>query len=486
MDKLQFATGRSMLVILTAVLMLLFAGALAAQDDSRDEKKEDESVPTLDPRVAQDLLDAYELLEEDEYQEALVKLNRLMDRRGDSLKDFDKASVLQIRGTTHVNLEDMDSALEDFSAALNLEALPEDQQNRLRFNLAQIYFVNERYEDSIRLFEEWMQADVEVTDSAYFMLGAAYYNLDNYEKALEAIKDAVEVAPEPEKRYYDLLNAIYSQMGNVDDRTGLLEKMVELWPDSLGYWRQLSSLYLEQDEQLKAFAALESAYVGGLVTSGDDIVMLAQYYSTFDNPHRGASLIEKEMEAGRVERNVKNLELLSQLWSQAREHNKAIPVLREAARMSDEGLLSFRLGQSLLANEQNEEAEQALETALEKGGLEESRRAEAWMLLGNARFNQAEPGDREQRNDADQAFAQAEKFSSTRRQASDWRGYINAINQTERRQAALEEEQGEVLATAARERLLTACRAQQLAGTELSERCAALLAESENGGGQGQ
>src|SRR6056297_2985385 len=102
MDKLQFATGRSMLVILTAVLMLLFAGALAAQDDSRDEKKEDESVPTLDPRVAQDLLDAYELLEEDEYQEARVKLNRLMDRRGDSMKDFDKASVLQIRGTTHV------------------------------------------------------------------------------------------------------------------------------------------------------------------------------------------------------------------------------------------------------------------------------------------------------------------------------------------------------------------------------------------------
>ncbi|HMB38805.1 MAG TPA: tetratricopeptide repeat protein [Wenzhouxiangellaceae bacterium] len=487
MDKLQFATGRSMLVILTAVLMLLFAGALAAQDDSRDEKKEDESVPTLDPRVAQDLLDAYELLEEDEYQEALVKLNRLMDRRGDSMKDFDKASVLQIRGTTHVNLEDMDSALEDFSAALNLEALPEDQQNRLRFNLAQIYFVNERYEDSIRLFEEWMQADVEVTDSAYFMLGAAYYNLDNYEKALEAIKDAVEVAPEPEKRYYDLLNAIYSQMGNVDDRTRLLETMVELWPDSLSYWRQLSSLYLEQGDQLKSFAALETAYVNGLITSGEDIIMLAQYYSTFDNPHRGAKLIEKEMEAGRVERSVDHLELLSQLWSQAREHRKAIPVLREAAQLSDDGRLSFRLGQALLADEKNEDAERALEAALEKGGLEESRRAEAWMLLGNARFNQADPGDREQRNEAEEAFAEAEQFATTRRQASDWRNYINAINRTERRQAALEEEQSQALATEARRRLVTACRAQQLAGSELSQQCQDVLAEEgEEGNGAGQ
>src|SRR6056297_1583274 len=485
MRKLQFISGRQIMLAFTAALALLFAGALFAQDDS-DEEKKDDPVPTLDPRVASDLLEAYELLEEDENQEALEQLNSLMNRRGDSMKPFDKASVLQIRGTTYVNLEDMDRALADFSAALDLNALPEDQQHRLRFNLAQIYFVNERYEDSIRLFEEWMKADVRVTDTAYFMLGAAYYNLDNYQKALESIQSAVDVSPEPQKRYYNLLNAIYSELGNVDDRTRLLEKMVELWPDTLSYWRQLSSLHLEQGEQLKSFAALETAYINGLVTSGDDIIMLAQYYSTFDNPHRGAKLIEKEMEAGRVERNVENLELLSQLWSQAREHNKAIPVLREAAQMSDEGLLSFRLGQSLLANEQNEEAERALEAALEKGGLEDSRRAEAWMLLGNARFNQAEPGDRAQRNAADEAFAQAERFGSTRRQAADWRGYINAINRTERRQAALEEEQSAGLATAARARLLTACRAQQLAGTDLSERCAALLAESENGGGQGQ
>ena len=288
MRKTQFISARRVVLALMTVLAFLFAGALLAQDDSRGDKKNDE-VPSLDPRVASDLLEAYELLEEDKNQAALEKLNSLMNRRGDSMKGFDKASVLQIRGTTYVNLENMNAALDDFSAALNLNALPEDQQNRLRFNLAQIYFVNERYQDSIRLFEEWMKADVKVTDTAWFMLGAAYYNLDNYQKALESIQSAVDVSPEPQKRYYDLLNAIYSELGNVDDRTRLLETMVEIWPDSLSYWRQLSSLYLEQGEQLKSFAALETAYVNGLITSGDDIIMLAQYYSTFDNPHRGAA-----------------------------------------------------------------------------------------------------------------------------------------------------------------------------------------------------
>jgi len=485
--------GRAGWPILAALLMCLLAAPLAAQDgllnsdDDEGDNGEDEQTQPLDPRVAEDLLSAYELLEEDENEEALEQLNRLMDRRGDSMKPFDKASVLQVRGSTYVNLEDMESAAEDFAAALELDALPEDQEDRLRFNLAQLYFVGERYEEAIRLFETWMAGDdVNVTDTAYFMLAASYYNLDDYDAALEPARKAIDTADEPDRRYYELLNILFSNLEMSTERTRLLEEMVELWPARLGYWKQLSSLYLEQGNQFKSFNTLETAYVNGLIEDESDIVLLAQYYSTFDNPHRGAQLIEKEMEAGRVERDVDNLELLSQLWSQAREHDKAIPVLREAARMSDEGELSFRLGQSLLADEKNEEAEQALEMALEKGGLDEATRADAWMLLGNARFNQADPGDREQRDEADEAFAEAEQFAATRRQAADWRNYLNAINQTEARQDALEQEQSDELATEARSRLRTACRAQQLAGSELSERCKELMAETDEGNDAGE
>lgn len=472
---LSFSTAR----VRASLACLLFALFVAAPSGYAQNNNDDEETKTLDPRVAEDLLKAYEKLEDEEYDSALRELNRLLDRRGDRMKDFDKASVLQIRGTAYVNLEDIDKAAEDFAAAIALDALPSSQQNQLRFNLAQIYFVNERYEDSLDMFEEWMKADVEVKDSTYFMISAAHYNLDQLREALDPIKKAIDLSDEPERRYYDLLNALYSRLEMIPERTELMETMVEVWPDDLSYWRQLSSLYSEQEQQMKAFSALETAYVNGLIDDEDDIVLLAQYYSTFDNPHRGAKLIESEMEDGNVEETVDNLELLSQLWSQAREHKKAIPVLRQAARLSDEGVLSFRLGQSLLADENNEAAEEAFETALDKGGLSDARRAEAWILLGNARFNQAGPGDRDQRVAADEAFARAEQFSSTRSQARDWRQYITAINRTERRQAELEQEQGERLASAARERLLTGCRAQQLAGTEVSERCREIMAEAE-------
>jgi tetratricopeptide (TPR) repeat protein len=476
MTRLHTPSFRKFVVMLLALIALAVAGGLAAQNDDDDD---DEAAPTLNPRVAEDLLEAYELIQEEEHEEALAKLDQLMNRRGDDMKPFDKASVLQVRGSAHVNVDDLDGALADFAAALELNALPSKQEDQLRYNLAQLYFINERYRDSIRLFEQWMEAGGDVTHTAYFMLGASHYNLDEFARAAERIREAIEAAPEPEQRYYELLNAIYSEQGDTGARVGLLEDMVEIWPGELTYWRQLSSLYMQADEQMKAFAALEAAYLNDLIEKEDDIVMLAQYYSTFENPHRGAQLLVEEMEAGNVERDVDNLELLSQVWSQAREHARAIPVLREAAQLSEDGELFFRLGQALLADEKYAEAEQALASALDKGGLEDAKTAEAWILLGTARFNQAEPGDREQRQEADEAFERAQRFASTRRQAADWRNYIAAIERTERRQAALEQAQSERLAQSARERLLTACRARELAGSELSDRCREILAEAE-------
>lgn len=460
------------LVVLCALSMTLLwaASPVWSQEDSQ----------MLDPRVANDLLEAYEMLGEDDFQGALGALNELLEDRGEDMKDFDRATTLQIRGTAHINLDNINEALDDFSAALRLNALPPEQQNRLRFNLAQLYFVTERYEESLKFFEEWLaQEDVEITHNTYFMLAAANYNLENYRESLEPIDNAIETAPEPEQRYYDLKNSSLSQLGMVDERIDLLEEAIRYWPDHLPYWRQLSALYMEQGEDFKAFSTIEAAYVNGLIDDEDDIVLLAQYYSTFNNPHRGAQLLEDEIEAGNVERNQDHLEMLSQLWSQAREHRKAIPILREAARMAETGTLFFRLGQALMATERNEAAEEAFESAIERGGLDDRRLGEAWLLLGNARFNQAGPGDRQQRMVADEAFARAERFDNTSAEAANWRQYIKAINQTESRQAMLEEEQRERLADAARDRRLTACRAQQLAGSTLSEECRALLAEEE-------
>lgn len=433
---------------------------------------------SLSQNVAVDLLAAYELLEEEKFQQALTKLNELMARRGDTMTPFDRASVLQIRGSVHVNMDNLSEGLDDFAAALRLGALPDDQNERLRFNLAQLYFATERYEEAIRFFNQWLEGDVQPSANTFFMLSASHYHLNQYREGLAPIDRAIELAEEPTRRYYELKNVLLNQLGMDAERTQLMKQMVVLWPDVLSFWRQLSALYLDQEMELESFGVLESAYLAGLIEAESDITLLAQFYSSFNNPHRGAKLIEEELERGRVERNVDNLQLLSQLWSQAREHRRAIPVLREAAGLSETGTLYFRLGQALLADERNEDAEVAFESAIETGGLPDATLAEIYILLGTARFNQSGPGDRAQRQAADRAFAEAERFASTRSQARDWRTYIRAINDTESRQAILEQEQSERLAAAAADRFLQSCRAMQIAGRELTDECRRALEQA--------
>ncbi len=465
-------------ILLSSFLLLVLAlgsgNLLAQQGNQRSGQTQ-----TLSQNVAPDLLAAFELMEAEDNAGALAKLNELMASRGNSMQPFDRASVLQVRGSVHINLENLDQGIEDFAEALALNALPANQNARLRFNLAQLYFVTERYEESIEFFNRWIsESETEITDTTYFMLAAAHYHLEQYREALDPIDRAIELSEEPDRRNYELKNVLLNELQMLPERTELMKEMIVHWPDELSFWRQLSALYLDQDMQMESFSALEAAYLSGLIESPSDLTLLAQFYSTFNNPHRGAQLIEEEIQKGRLERNVENLQLLSQLWSQAREHRKAIPVLREAARLADSGELSFRLGQSLLADERYEDAEQAFEAAIDKGELSDSQMAEVFILLGTARFNQAGPGDRVQRQSADEAFARAERYNSTRSQAREWRSYIKAINDTETRQAMLEREQSERLEAASQQRFLQSCRALQIAGRELSAECQQVLGDA--------
>ncbi|MFU8830631.1 MAG: hypothetical protein ACNA7J_00620, partial [Wenzhouxiangella sp.] len=101
-----------LLGVLVLVIVSLGWSAAFAQDRERDEEQ-----GQLSPNVGRDLLAAFELMEEEKNREALTKLNQLMAERGASMSRFERASVLQIRGSAHANLENLDESLNDFAEA---------------------------------------------------------------------------------------------------------------------------------------------------------------------------------------------------------------------------------------------------------------------------------------------------------------------------------------------------------------------------------
>ncbi len=402
---------------------------------------------TLSPRVATALGNVFELMTAEQYPEALTALNQLIAQRGDSMKPFDRGTTFELRGSVKVNLEDYAGALRDFQTALDSGALPASRNNQLRYFIAQLHFQEENFQQAIRGLNQWIQsaqACGETVDSnAYYLLAAAHTSTSppNHRAALGPAEQAVANAPEPRKSYYDLLNLLYSELGDNAKRAPLLERMVNHWPAEKSYWTQLSGAYSVMNRDREAFSVLEVAYRAGLLKTEAELKTLVQYYSFFENPYRGAKMLEREMAAGNINRTQDNLQLLSQLWSQAREHKKSIPVLREAARNAPDGELFYRLGQVLLADEQYREAQRELERALNRGGMERKDTGDAWLLLGTARFSQAGPEDVEIWDRSIDAFVNAQRYENARAAATNWIAYIRAVKDTYIAGKAIEEAQ---------------------------------------------
>lgn len=448
---------KSVKILLSASAAAIVAGAFAAPTTAFAQQcaaADEGPAKTLDPRVGQELQKLYELLQNEQQQQAIAGLTQLLNSRGDSMKAYDKSTVYELRGSANAQVENFAGAKRDFQAALNAGGLPANRNNQLRYFLAQLEFQDGNYQQAITGLNNWIQTaracNERVDSNAYYLLAAAYTQIspprwqqaeDPGERALAASKQPDPTTgqrPAPKKSFYDLMNLIYSELNNNTKRGNLLEEMVNIWPGEKSYWTQLSGLYSQTGRDQDAFSVIEVAYRAGLLTTEAELKTVIQYYSYFDNPYRGAEMLSREMDAGNIKRNQDNLVLLSQLWSQAREHKRAIPILREAAGNSSRGELSYRLGQVLLADEQYAASQRALEQALNKGGMDAKDTGDAWLLLGTARFSQAGPEDTAIWSNARQAFVNAQRYQGARAQSSQWISYIDAVVDTYRRGKELE------------------------------------------------
>ena len=77
---------------------------------------------------------------------------------------------------------------------------------------------------------------------------------------------------------------------------------------------------------------METAYQRGIIHP-----LMFQYGAiTIIACYKGAKLMEQAMNDG-IEKNLRNLKFLGQSWSLAKEQDKAIPVMMQAAELSEDG-----------------------------------------------------------------------------------------------------------------------------------------------------
>ena len=112
----------------------------------------------------------------------------------------------------------------------------------------------------------------------------------------------------------------------------------------------------------------------------DELLRIAQLYLFYEVPYKAALILEEELESGRIEDEEKNWEQLANAWLSAREW-KAIPPLKKAAEMSEDGELFLRLGQTFMQEENWKEAEEYIKYAIKKGDLENPEGLGSFLVL---------------------------------------------------------------------------------------------------------
>jgi tetratricopeptide (TPR) repeat protein len=401
---------------LAVLLSVLLTSPVAAQE--KKQRKTKETVAMSQP-VYEKLMEIQEFVEAEDFASAHAAIKKLQEKK--KLSPYEAAQIYNLSAYSYYLQEKYEDAIRVYNKVLAQPGLPEALQQSTLKTLAQLQFTIEDYPKALETIKRLMAVVAEPAADVYMLLGQAHFQMQNYEEAKEPIKTAIALYRDqgrvPRENWLLLLRVIYWELKDFPNMLIVLEELIEAYPKDT-YVLTLAGVYSELGDTKKQLALTEALYDKGYIDPKKHAVNLANLHLLHGAPYKAAKILEKEMAADNVKADVRNLRLLSQAWYSAREDRKAIPPLKRAAAMSDDGELYIRLAQSHLNLEEWTEAAEAARKGLASGNLK--RKDTANIMYGMALFNQ------KKLEQAKRAFAAASKDKRSKRAAQQWIKYADS------------------------------------------------------------
>jgi len=393
---------------LALVALMLAAGSSAAAD----------RVEGISERVFKVLGEIQELIDIQDYEGARAGLEDALTRK---TTNYERAQLLNMLGYTWYESDNLDRARSTYREALALPELPASMLIALNLTLGQVYLVDEYYAEAEGHFRTLLGFEAQDTPNNLVLLGAALLGQGKYEAALEPVENAVAQVEargeDPRENWLSMLSSIYFEMGDFTTMRAVVEKLAVLYPREQ-YLMNLAALHGQLGDSDRQLALLESLLDDQRVSQPSHLETIINLYLGAELPHKAAVLLERELESGRLEPNVRRLELLSQAWYMSADIERAISPLAEAAALSESGDLYLRLARLHMDAARWEAAGDAAAAALAKGSLKAE--GQAWLLRGMAEVRL------EKFLDARARFERAADFTDTAKYAKQWLAYLEA------------------------------------------------------------
>jgi tetratricopeptide (TPR) repeat protein len=212
--------------------------------------------------------------------------------------------------------------------------------------------------------------------------------MKDYPNAIKQIELGMSIARERnipiKENWWALLNYLYYEQENWKKVIEILEIMVVDYPKR-EYWIRLAGVLGQEGDEKGQVHAMEAAYSLGFLDRERDLMSFAGLLMQEQVPFRAASVIQRGMDAGLIEKTSTNLQSFGQALQLSQEIKRAIPVLQEAGRLSDDGKILDRLSQLYLEDDQFGNCVDAAQAAIDKGGLR--RLQQTYVVKGMCQFN---------------------------------------------------------------------------------------------------
>ena len=405
----------SLLVVL--VFLMVSTGQLQASPDSCGAPR-NVRTQALDELTWKRLNRINQQMAEQSLDDAKSAAQAMLDRAGRD--PYLQAILLQALAQIAWSQQRYEESLDLFEQAVKLDTLRDETQFGIQYQIAQLNYLLERYAAALVSLEAWFcMVSQDRPDSTAWVLKASIHQRGgDFPSALLAIQTAISLDAEPKEPWFTLKLGAEYELGRYVAAADTLEQIIERWPDKKQYWVQLSQVRFQLEQPDAALAIMALAARNGLLVSESDIKWLANLYLSAGVPYRAADALNHAITHGVVSATTEHWLMVADAWYQAEDHDRALRAYQAAAESSSDGEVDLRRAYILLDREEWLGALEALNDSLEKSGMSEGQTAEAFLLRGVANFNL------DRFDKAREDWSRASSDESTRESARQWLNHL--------------------------------------------------------------
>ena len=350
-----------------------------------------------------------------EYAESEQKLVELAENaRG----DYEKAVVQQTLAFVYGMQNKYAKAIGAYESALALNALPQNVQEQMMFNIAQMYLSDNKYDKGLQVLNRYVQESCNPVPEAHISLASVYADKKQWRDSLKHTDLALIKSKSPKESWLQLKLALHYELKEIARCAEVLVHLIALSPMKEAYFKQLQGVLTEIKKDREALAVLALAERRGFIDEDREYRNLSNMYMFMEIPVKAAQVLERGLAQKQVESTEKNFESLANAWLAAREYEKAEVAMARAAQASSTGERYKQLGLIQIESENWKGALDSLQKAQKKGNLKNA--GEVDFLIGVCAVNL------KQWKTAEAALRRAMEHEKTAKMAAEWLNHLQA------------------------------------------------------------